>query len=253
MNNIKMIVTDLDGTLLRDDKTISERTLSTLKKCRKKGIKVVYATGRGISAEKLVPSELFDGYVRMNGATAFLSGCEIPVHSRLLPISEVRDLLIEADKLGIKIAAEVTGMNYSNFDITEHWPWIESNEAADFTTLDIEIEKIFAIADTSMLELFKTKTPKNTHLHISRDNFVMIMHEEARKSNAVAALVNHFGLNSSEIAAFGDDSNDIDLLKYVGVGIAMGNAIDEVKAVADCMCDSNENDGLAKWLEKNVL
>jgi len=48
--NVKMVVTDLDGTLLRDDKTISERTLSALRRCREKGLKVVYATGRGVSA-----------------------------------------------------------------------------------------------------------------------------------------------------------------------------------------------------------
>jgi len=66
-SSIKMIVTDLDGTLLRTDKTISERTKDVLRQCRKCGIKVVYATGRGGSAEQRAPSELFDGRISMNG------------------------------------------------------------------------------------------------------------------------------------------------------------------------------------------
>lgn len=252
--DIKMIVTDLDGTLLRDDKTVSERTWETLKKCREKGIKVVYATGRGISSKKLAPSEFFDGCIRMNGASAYLSECETKVYSRLLPINLVRDILLLADSKGVSIAAEVEGMNYSNFNVTDQWSWIHSYEIADFNTLDIEIEKIFAIADTSeTVELFKSNTPNNTHLHFSRDGFAMIMHNEAYKSKAVDALAELWGIKSSEIAVFGDDSNDIDLMKYAGYSVAMSNAIDEIKEIAIYKTDTNENDGVAKWIEKNVL
>ena len=69
---IRMVVTDLDDTLLRKDKTISERTTTALRKCREKGIKTVYATGRGNSSKMFVSSELFDGFVRMNGAMAYM-------------------------------------------------------------------------------------------------------------------------------------------------------------------------------------
>jgi predicted mannosyl-3-phosphoglycerate phosphatase (HAD superfamily) len=62
---IKLIVTDLDGTLLRTDKTISDRTKSILSKCRESGIAVIYATGRGGSAEQVAPAELFDGRIRL--------------------------------------------------------------------------------------------------------------------------------------------------------------------------------------------
>ena len=81
----------------------------------------------------------------------------------------------------------------------------------------------------------------------------MVMHKGATKSKAVSALALYWGINRLEIAAFGDDSNDIDLLSDVGVGIAMENALDEVKAVADHICDTNENDGVAKWIEENIL
>jgi hydroxymethylpyrimidine pyrophosphatase-like HAD family hydrolase len=66
-------------------------------------------------------------------------------------------------------------------------------------------------------------------------------------------LAKIWNIEPSEIAAFGDDLNDIDLLRYAGYGVAMENALDEVKAVADYICDTNDNDGVAKWLEDNML
>ena len=69
----KMIVTDLDGTLLMSDKSISQYTKSVLCRCREAGIKTAYATGRGGSAERIVPSELFDARIIMNGASAYIN------------------------------------------------------------------------------------------------------------------------------------------------------------------------------------
>ena len=102
--NIKLIAVDLDGTLLRDDKTISKRNIETLKKCRERGIKVVYATARGKSAPLIVPADILDGQVQMNGALA-IAGNEI-IHQKKFSITEVRDFLVEADNAGIDIAVE---------------------------------------------------------------------------------------------------------------------------------------------------
>jgi len=135
--NIKMIVTDLDCTLLHEDKTISDRTISVLKQCREKGIKVVYATGRGYQNSKvLASSELFDGFVCVNGATAYVG--DTLIYNRFIPIENVRDLLIAADNAGVQIVAEYNDIHYANFDVIEKWPWITHYEAADFNILDIE-------------------------------------------------------------------------------------------------------------------
>jgi hypothetical protein len=85
---------------------------------------------------------------------------------------------------------------------------------------------------------------------VSRDGVAMIMHREAKKSKAVAALADNWGIRRSEIVAFGDDLNDVDMLKHCGVSVAMGNAVDEVKGIAAYICDTNENDGVAKWIEE---
>ena len=88
---------------------------------------------------------------------------------------------------------------------------------------------------------------------VAVDGLAMIMNKDATKSKAVAALAAHWGITKSEIAAFGDDLNDIDLLNHVGISVAMANALNDVKAAADHLCDTNDNDGVAKWLEENLL
>lgn len=250
--NIKMIVTDLDGTLLREDKTISKRTIYALEKCREKGIKILYATARGNSSKILAPSELFHGFVRLNGATAYIG--DSIVYNKLIPIDNVRELLIAADNAGINIAAEFNGIHYANFNVTKKWPWIKYYKIANFKELDIEAEKLYAIAETpQVIELIKKYLPKDLYLYVSRDNLAMVMQKEAMKSKAVAVIAEYWSINSSEIVAFGDDTNDLDLLQYCGASVAVANALNEVKDATNYICDTNDNDGVAKWIEENIL
>ncbi len=249
---IKMIVTDLDDTLLRTDKTISERTQTVLAKCREKKIKVVYATGRGNSAKLLVPSELFDGFVYMNGALAY-AGDNL-VYNRLIPMDYVRELLAAADRAGIRIAAERGGYHYSNFNVTETWPWIPHFEKADFKNLNIEAEKLYAVIENQQVpDLLRQYLHEELYMVTTRDGLCMIMHKEAVKSKGVEALAEYWGIKHKETVAFGDDLNDMDLIKYSGVGVAMSNAVEDIRNTADYICDSNDNDGVAKWLEEYAL
>jgi Cof subfamily protein (haloacid dehalogenase superfamily) len=252
-NSIKMIVLDLDGTLLRDDKTISEYTISILKKCKEKEFKVIYATARGSSAEKLIPVEIFDGFVRMGGAVAYVGNTL--VYNKCISTVHARDFLNLVNKANIRVAAELSHKHYSNFKVDEVWNWLTYYEICDFNTLDIEAEKMYALPRTNdEMELLKNNIPKGMRLVPARDdNFTMIMHEEAIKSKAVFAISEYWKIKNNEIVAFGDDLIDLEILEYCGYGIAMGNALDEVKKVAKYVCDTNENDGVAKWLEENLL
>ncbi|MCL2663324.1 MAG: HAD family hydrolase [Oscillospiraceae bacterium] len=248
---IKMLVFDLDDTLLRSDKTVSEYTVSVLKKCRSLGIKVIYATGRGCTLD-IVPQEVFDGYVRNGGAAAFAGN--VQVYEKLISTEKARDLLIACDNAGIKIAAQDENRHYSNFNVDEIWSWIKYYTIVDFNALDINAEKMYALPETQQdVDIIKSNLPDWINLIIARDELAMFMHREANKSSAVSALAEYWGIENFEIMAFGDDLNDIDLLEFCGIGVAMGSALDEVKAVADYICDTNENDGAAKWVEEHVL
>jgi len=224
-----MIVTDLDGTLLRDDKTVSEITKSTLHRCRDAGIKTVFATGRGENStcgvERVVPAGLFDGYILNNGALA-VAGDDI-VYSRFVAEDMTTPLLAVCEEMGLEYGFSRHGM---------------------------ELGKFWTFGCTPKISiLLEARLNDDLYLIVARDGLGQIMHKDATKANAVAALARYWNIAQAEIVAFGDDLNDIDMLNYVGIGVAVANALDEVKAVVKYICDTNENDGMAKWLEENVL
>ena len=250
--SVRMIASDLDGTLLRTDKTISGYTKTVLNQCRKLGIKVVYATGRGGSANRVAPAQLFDGRISMNGATAIVD--DVVVYNRLIPYKEARPILMACDKRGLKTTAELSGLHYSNFKTSDKWPDTTNYRIVDFSLLDIDAEKLNAIIDDSDdVSFIKDLLPKDYYLSVSRDGLAMVMHREATKAKALAELARIWGIAQSEIAAFGDDLNDIDMLSFAGIGVAVENALDEVKAASDQVCSNNDEDGVAKWIEENVF
>ena len=252
--DIKMIVLDLDGTLLRDNKTISDYSISVIEKCREKGIKVIFATVRGTVGENVVPAKLFDGCIKKSGAVAY-DGSKL-VYKRTMPIDNVRDLLLACDKSGIKICVQNgdEGIHYANFNVSDVWKDKTYYKKANFAELNFEVDKIYAITETpSDMDVIKSNLPQGVYIFTCRNNLTFISHEEAVKSKATAALSEHWGIKQEEIVSFGDDLIDIDILQYCGVGVAMGNALDEVKSIADFVCDTNDNDGVAKWIEERIL
>ena len=248
---IKMLVTDLDDTLLRTDKSVSERTKSVLRLCVDAGIKLVYATGRGDSAIKFIPFKIFSGKVVNNGAVAAVG--DNVIYRRMVPYEAARPILIACDKRGLRVVSQCGDIDYANFNVSEMWSFIDSFEIVDFALHDKDAEKIYIDGcrpeDAAFIE---AQLPENLYQIQSRDGFGQIMHREATKAKGVAALAQYWGISQSEILAFGDDMNDVDMLSYAGIGVAMENALDEVKAAADYTCQISDNDGLAEWILTNL-
>jgi hypothetical protein len=198
-----------------------------------------------------MPAEVFDGYIITNGALAYAG--EKQVYKKLIQLQTARQYLIAANEAGISIAAQLFGKHYANFNITELWGWLK-NEFTDFKDYCIETEKIYSFVENAeTINFLERNLPDELYMVISRDNLAMIMHKDATKSKAVSALAGYWGIEGHEILAFGDDMNDIDLLEHCGISVAVGNALEEAKRVADYVCGTNENDGVAKWLEEKVL
>ena len=250
MKDIKMIVLDLDDTLLRCDKTISDYTISIIRRCCEAGIKTVIATGRG-HPEVVAPIKLFDGIIANNGANVYDGDIEI---CRCIPYIEARPLLLACHRHGVHVSSQFGGIHYTNFDVSRIWPHIKDFEIVDFATHILDSEKICIEGVTSEDAVFIGQhLSEDMYLKVARDGLGMVMHRNATKSLAIAELSERWSIYQNEIIAFGDDLNDIDMLEYVGISIAMDNALDEVKAVADYFCGDCDDDGVAKWLEENVL
>ena len=252
MKPIKMIATDLDGTLLQADKSISRQTFSALEKCRQGGIKLVYATGRGSTASYIVPPDLFDAGITQNGGMIHLGEKLISSISIDYKISMV--FLDACTKKGLKASSEFEGIHYSNFDCEKEWPGSNINfKIVDYLEHKLNAEKLYVVIKTSEEEDFVLNNlPDELYLSLARDGLGMIMHRDATKGKALEKLAGIWNIDRSEIIAFGDDTNDIDMLQYAGSGIAMSNAVEEVKAAADFITKSNDEDGIAIWLKENL-
>ncbi len=252
-NNIKMVVTDLDGTLLKNDKYISEYTALFLDKMRQKGILFAIATARPIRAVKdTLPWVKYDAGVFHNGAVVIdqqeaKSGFGIEKPRALVAA-------ILADKPMSKIAVESNDVMYANFKAESLWPGVEYKLTNDFHEIEGSIaDKIIVEAHSlEEMSLLQKYIPEELYLQLSENIIAMILNKKATKSNGIKLLAEQYDIKPEQIVAFGDDYNDIDMLQSFGKGIAVQNALDEVKAAADEVCDSNENDGVAKWLEQNL-
>jgi len=249
---VKMVAIDLDGTLFTTDKTVSPRAKAALADCRAAGVKTVYATGRGDSSANMVPGEFFDGRVLNNGAMAYAG--RKTIYSCLIPYLTARPLLLALNERGCKTGSQREGMHYTNFDVAALWPHITDFMIVDFAVHDKDAEKIYVESCTPDDAAFINKhLPGDLYLTVARDGLGQIMHKNAAKSLAVRSLARFWDIEQKNIAAFGDDMNDIDLLSCAGYGVAMANAIDEVKAAAGYICPSNDDDGVARWIEEHVL
>jgi hydroxymethylpyrimidine pyrophosphatase-like HAD family hydrolase len=182
---IKMIVTDLDDTLLRRDKTLSEYTKVVLRHCREMGIKTVIATGRG-HPEVVAPTELFDGVIANNGANIFDGDTEM---RRCISYREARPLLLACNNRGFQLTSQFGGVHYTNFDISQIWPHIKDFKIVDFAYHTLDSEKICMVRITPEDAVFvEQHLSINMYLRIARDGLGMVMHRKATKSAAISEL-----------------------------------------------------------------
>lgn len=249
---IRMVVMDLDETLLRSDKSISAYTEKVLKDVQAEGIKIVYATARGSSAQNFLKKCAFNGRILMNGARALVG--DSLLYERTISPAIMQPLLQAINDMGIKVAAEIQGTHYANFDVHHKWSFITKYAVTDFHTLNGNADKLYAcIEEPQQTEHIQSLLPDLLYLHVSRDHLAMIMHREATKMQAITAVAKHYSIDISDVVAFGDDMNDADMLKGCGIGVAMGNAVESLRAICTHTCDTNNRDGLAKWLSAHVL
>ncbi|MDR1059735.1 MAG: HAD hydrolase family protein, partial [Clostridiales bacterium] len=155
---------------------------------------------------------------------------------------------------GLRCASQIDETHYANFPATKLWPLVKTVETADFSAHRLDAEKLYALVETPADEAFvRENLPDGLILHISYDGMAMAMHKDASKSGAIAKLAKMWGISRDEVAACGDDLNDSDMLAFAGYGVAVANAKPEVKSAADFACGANDEDGVAQWLEENVL
>ena len=267
MHNIKLIALDLDGTLLNSDKQLSEENKAALARAASEGIEIVPATGRFYKGMPQVIRDLpFVRYViSINGAQVYdvlngatVCGSEIPwdravsVMQRFDTLDTVYDCYQDGwgwmtQKLYDK--AELYAANIHSLEMIKklRTPVPELKACIEERKSGVQkIQAFFRDMDlrAEMLKKLPLEFP-DLVVTTSIVNNIEINSREATKGNAVEKLAAHLGISVSQAMTFGDDYNDITMLEKAGIGVAMGNANEEVKKAADYVTADCNGSGVA--------
>ena len=252
---IKLILTDLDHTLLHQDGSISDETLRVLSECRDRGIKFAIATARyWIGAERYIDLLKPDYEITTDG-TLINSGDEC-LYSCGFSESDMN--LIVRSLLEAKPDAEITVAHGK----TVYWNSLHIAESEklhkavynDYTSdLNVRANKIVAeLPDDSLAVRIADQTGCKLQCYRG-ERWYSFLPAGSGKTAAIRALSDLSGIGIEDIVAFGDDSNDVEMLKLCGIGVAVANAVPEALESADEVTLSNDEDGVAKWLMEKCL
>jgi hydroxymethylpyrimidine pyrophosphatase-like HAD family hydrolase len=201
---VKMIVVDLDGTLLDDDGNVSNYTLSILKECKRRNIYIAIATARSEkSCEEFIKILEPDIIIAEDGSVLIINNRIIYNNSESKKCyNKINELSIENNTLNRN------GKHSLN------------------DKLNNAIEKL-------LFNIFNAN--------------------ESNKMNAIIDVIKYLNISMLETVSFGDGFNDMEMIKECGVGVVVENGIQELKNMADYICRDNNHDGVAKWIEENIL
>ncbi|MFI3165677.1 MAG: HAD family hydrolase [Bacillota bacterium] len=254
-HDIKLLAIDLDGSLLHDDKSISKYSIQVINKCRELGIVVFLATARPLRVvfnmlEKTCLD--VDGIIANNGATVYSNG-KIIKNSYIDPNIGI-DIINFLQCDGIKYFDIETG---ENLYCSENSPFMaDAIWNAILYENSIYLNKIMKIT-IEINEKFDINTlcQYNSMITINKcnNNLVQIMSKTSNKMNAIDIVLKDYGFGRINVLAFGDDNNDKDMIENCSIGVAVKNATIEIKNIANYICGSNQEDGVATWIMENLI
>lgn len=264
----KLIALDIDGTTVNAKHEITERTKSAIAKARAKGVLVMLCTGRPIHGirnylEELDMNQEGDYSITFNGALIQdnFTG-EVLVD---LPLSEKEMHVLQelADELQLLTHYSDVKSIYTNHPVMPPYAVMESY----ITTAPlqyVERSKGFVGCSKFMISAeedafnkgygaFPDEIHQNFMLTRTAPYWVEITNKKASKGLAIAALIEKLGIKQQEVIAIGDQLNDASMIEFAGLGVAMGNAVDGIKNIANYITLDVEEDGVAHVIEKFVL
>ena len=273
--DIKLISFDLDGTFLDDDKGIPPENLRALEQAAARGVWIVPATGRIVAGlpEVLRTLPFMRYYITANGSYVYDALEDRAVARAEIPLKRALEFFEYADKLDA-----LYDCYQDNWGYMTEWMYHEAlrvipnagvrelivllrtpvpelkayltEKGRDlqkmqlfFTDMDLRRRQIAELPARFPDLAFSTSMPFNIEINA----------KSATKGNALRALCRHLGLDAKQSMALGDGTNDSDMLAAAGVGVAMSNADEQVKAVADYVTGSNNEAGFARAVEKFAL
>jgi Cof subfamily protein (haloacid dehalogenase superfamily) len=262
MRHYRLVATDLDGTLLQSDKSVSPRTRQALATVRDAGIRIVLVTGRPPRFLQIVASDLdiWDLSICANGAIVYDPARDAIVRHTPIPAAIARDIILELRSMapGICFAFEQELHPSCELEYLEQFPYNSAPQAPlveDALILCRQpVTKLIArhptIPVVELLPMIASLPDERVLATFSGAPFVEISAREAQKSLALAWLCEQWGIQSTEVIAFGDMPNDLPMLRWAGHSVATANAHADLRSAATEVTLSNDEDGVAVVLER---
>ena len=269
MADIKLIALDLDGTLLTSDKQISEGNLAALKAAQKQGVKVVLTTGRPLKAMEFFLHELgTDGQaneytITFNGGLVQRNTGEI-LDKTVFSYDDVARIYEETEKLGLPLDAIDGGLVYQ-IQSDQESLYAEVNPALSFESIafeDLSSQETYnkcvtAFAQEPLDAAIPNISPElfdQYEIFKSREMLLEWSPKNVHKATGLEKLIAHLGIDRSQVMTCGDEANDRSMIEWAGLGVAMQNAVPEVKEVAEVVTSmTNDEDAVAWAIRKYVL
>ena len=258
---IRLVASDIDGTLIRTDGTLSPRTLAALARLPELGVAAVLSTGRPLRWLQQVYDQMPEPIpaICANGAIVYDPHTDTVLRAAPLDV----DLLLDVTKKlreavpDISLAVEVEDGRSFRYD--ETWP---VRDEADQVRVLATAEQLISAPAVKLLARSATSAPEDFYelvsatlgetaqtTHSSSSALVEISAAGVTKAAGLAWLCERDGITAEQVVAFGDMPNDVPMLTWAGLSVAMGNAHPAVREVADEVTLSNDEDGVAAYLE----
>lgn len=252
---IKAIFFDIDGTLVSfNTHRVPASTEEALKALQKKGVKVFVATGRQIHAIDNLGDLQFDGYITLNGSYC-LEGKDNVIYKHKIPDEDIRSLICYQQEIEAFPCAFVyennTTINFTNEDTASilrllNFPGIPVRPLEEYA--GEEVFQLIAFFKEGQEQRIMQAIP---HCESTRWNplFADVVPKGSSKAVGMDQILAHYHIDLQDSMAFGDGGNDIPMLSHAAIGVAMGNAGEEVKKAARYVTSSVDEDGIMKALQ----
>ena len=276
---MKLLVLDVDGTLFGSDGKVSMSSIEAMKKAQEKGVTIMLASGRDYSSLPLDQLKDVDipYVITCNGSAAYKTETKETLYEECLDTEEMLEVFDYVLERGIHLNVQMNGGNYTEKkcqsyirnmavpdyvkevldetcepldDIVE---FVRKNEVDILkVTLNFQMKEDGEYLNREEANQYLKKLPD---IHVVDGGFANLEFNKAgvSKASGIRFMSKYLGIPKEDIMAIGDSENDIEMLKEAGLGIAMGNALAEVIAVADAVTAPNDEDGVAKAIEKYLL
>jgi len=256
---VDLIALDLDGTLLAPDESISDRNRAAVKDALAAGIRVVLVTGRGVDTPIKVSKDLGLNLpvICCHGALTKDFGANRTLESIPVPLQYAKPMVEFAEREGLSIAIYLDEAFYRlegsqiYMDDMRGPGWHEAPSLSELLSQAPTFIRFLGEESVKRMQREFGDLPLSFRYETWYD-FVecAVLSREASKKNALAKLCADFGIPSERVLAIGDSRNDVPMLRWAGIGVAMGNALPEVKESVRFVTAPNDQDGVARAIER---